>query len=146
MKDELREPKSSGGLPKTAKPDRKPGRRASALVLESSKLKFEQGPSFDGEKCLDDPDLAAVLVDPRTAQMPPKLWPDPPRVKHNGSWKELHKIYRRWDELGFLELFLASESEAAYRGGLFAVFKSAEWQRLILNALRENSRERGRGH
>ena len=77
MKDELREPESSGGLPKTAKPDRKPGKRARALVLESSKLKFELGPSFDGEKCLDDPDLAAILVVPRTAQMPPKLWPGP---------------------------------------------------------------------
>jgi hypothetical protein len=70
LREDFREPESSGGIPKVEKKKRGPGKRARAMELDAKKLKFEMPPCFGGEAYLEDPDLASICRDPKMGRKP----------------------------------------------------------------------------
>jgi len=117
------------------------GKRAKALPIIASRLKFETRPSFRPLRYMEDAELRATLEKPKLARKPEHLWPPIPRCKHNGAADQILELYRKWDKCESLCLFEASVSERAYRATLFAVEKDLERDRQISNAVRKNSRE-----
>ena len=54
--------------------------------------------------------------------------------------EQLLKLFKKWDDHNCLALIPAAASEAKYRCGLFAVYKSEDRDRQILNPIPENGR------
>ena len=113
---------------------------STALPLNPDRVQFKHSPKFEPECFIDDPLLKAGFLDPRHLRTPLDSWP---RVKHARvmcSKDDLFKLFRKWDEVHCLKLLDASCSETKYRCGLFAVYKSEEKDRQILNPIPENGR------
>eukprot|EP00438_Fugacium_kawagutii_P004250 Skav217520 [mRNA] locus=scaffold647:242806:246940:- [translate_table: standard] len=111
-----------------------------ALPLNPDRVQFKHAPQFEAEQFMNDPLLKAGFLDPRHLRSPQDTWP---RVKHARvmcSRDDLFKLFRKWDDVHSFQLLDASASESKYRCGLFAVYKSEEKDRQILNPIPENGR------
>lgn len=118
------------------------GPKAQASPVVADRIKFETSPSFWSVPWLYYPALRAAFINPRTARLPPEETPPPPKVQHIGAWPEIKKLYEKWDRARSVVLVKAGHSEKEYRGGLFALWKTALKDRQIVNEKPENSRER----
>ena len=112
----------------------------SALTLKPQRIQFKQSPSFKPDKFISDPLLKAGFMDPRHLRLPKHLWPSPKLARVMCNRESLLELFQKWDDHNCLQLVEASESEPKYRCGLFAVYKSEDRDRQILNPIPENSR------
>ena len=108
--------------------------------LEPSRLKFSHSPSFKAERFLNDPFIKAGFLNPKHFYLPKSLWPKDKLARVMCDKITLLELFRKWDDVHSLHLVEASSSEFRYRCGLFAVYKSAEKDRQILNPIPENNR------
>eukprot|EP00434_Breviolum_minutum_P030923 symbB.v1.2.027349.t1/scaffold2783.1/size70499/2 len=113
---------------------------SSALDLKPERIQFKQSPSFKPDKFISDPLLKAGFMDPKHLRLPKHLWPSPKLARVMCSRESLLELFQKWDDHNCLQLVEASESESKYRCGLFAVYKSEDRDRQILNPIPENSR------
>ena len=111
-----------------------------SLQIDPSRLKFEHAPRFKAEPFLVDPLLRAGFSDPSVFLRPASDWDRPKRARIQASRADQLELYRKWDEVESLYLLRASESEAKFRCGLFAVYQNDKFDRQILNPIPENGR------
>lgn len=111
-----------------------------ALPLDPDRVQFTHPPTFDPVGFITDPLLKAGFLDPHHLRIPRETWPKVKHARVMCSRSDLVRLYRKWDNVGCLRLLEASASDSKYRCGLFAVYKSTEKDRQILNPIPENSR------
>ena len=111
-----------------------------AVELNADRIVFKHPPQFKASKFLTDPLLKAGFADPSHLVLPEENWPKVRPARVLCSRDELLKLFRKWDSVHSLRLLDCQCSERKYRCGLFAVYKSAEKDRQILNPTPENGR------
>ena len=111
-----------------------------ALNLDPDRIQFKHVPSFKPEQFISDPLLKAGFMNPVHFHTPKSTWPATRHARVMCDREQLLKLFKKWDDHHCLALLPASESEYKYRCGLFAVYKSQEKDRQILNPIPENSR------
>ena len=110
--------------------------------VDSSRVKWDLGPSFDPLPYLDDGELRAAYLDPEVLRLPRDQWPPLPRAKVHASPQEFLQLLRKWDAVGALSLLPAASTDADERCGMFPVYKDEDFDRLILNPTVVNPRMR----
>ena len=130
-------PHTSGERPNPA-PRMPP--QTTSLRIDPKRLVFEAPPAFEASKYITDPLLKSAFYDPRVLLKPESQWPKTKLARVMASREEQFELFRRWDGVQSLHLLPAASSEARYRCGLFAVYKSDEVDRQILNPIPENAR------
>ena len=116
--------------------------RVSIRKVDSTRVKWDLGPSFDPLPYLDDGELRAAYLDPEVLRLPKDRWPVLPRAKVHASPSEFLKLLQKWDAVGALSLLPESATDASERCGMFPVYKDEDFDRLILNPTVVNSRMR----
>ena len=113
---------------------------STALSLDPDRIQFKTVPSFNAESFISDPLLKAGFMNPVHLQTPKQHWPSTKRARVMCDRENLLKLFKKWDDHQCLALIPAANSELRYRCGLFAVYKSQEKDRQILNPIPENGR------
>lgn len=117
-----------------------PQHDSTALMLDPEQLQFKSVPSFKADPFISDPLLKAGFMNPVHIRTPEHQWPSPKRARVMCDRENLLKLFKKWDDCHCLALIPAAESELRYRCGLFAVYKSEDKDRQILNPIPENGR------
>ena len=121
----------------------KPSSSSTAVDLDPNRLKFSHTPQFQASKFITDPLLKAGFLNPRHFRSPKEVWPSVRPARVTCDREKLLQLFKKWDDVNSFRIIDASQSEAKYRCGLFAVYKNAERDRQILNPIPENSRTFG---
>ena len=114
-----------------------------AVVLNPDRLKFTHSPKFEAARFINDPMLKAGFLEPKHFRAPVETWPAVRPARVACSRDRLLALFKKWDEVNSLRLLDSNASEYRYRCGLFAVYKSSEKDRQILNPIPENGRTFG---
>lgn len=121
----------------------KPKTSTTAVVLNPDRLKFTHSPKFEAARFINDPMLKAGFLEPKHFRAPVETWPAVRPARVACSRDRLLALFKKWDEVNSLRLLDSNASEYRYRCGLFAVYKSSEKDRQILNPIPENGRTFG---
>eukprot|EP00438_Fugacium_kawagutii_P008019 Skav209170 [mRNA] locus=scaffold1137:401715:406094:- [translate_table: standard] len=111
-----------------------------AKEVVSSRIKWDNPPSFSASPFLSNELVRAAFEDPECLRLPKSLWPKSRVAKLHCTKRELLNLASRWDELGALTLMPASEKNMDEAVGIFAVPKDQDHDRLIINPQKINSR------
>lgn len=121
----------------------KPKTSTTAVVLNPDRLKFTHSPKFEAARFINDPMLKAGFLEPKHFRAPVETWPAVRPARVACSRDRLLALFKKWDEVNSLRLLDSNASEYRHRCGLFAVYKSSEKDRQILNPIPENGRTFG---
>ncbi len=108
--------------------------------VESSRVKWENPPSFDASAFLSNSLVRAAFEDPEILRKPQHEWPPARPAKVHCDVVELLKLAKRWDDLGACTLVPAQSKNFDEAVGLFCVPKDQQFDRLIINPKVINSR------
>ena len=109
--------------------------------IESDRIQVAGRPAFDPSPLLDE-QSRRIYNDPIShAISPDDATDDPPRVTARGDRKQILGLLHRLDRSGRLYLCPPSQVRMKHRAGLFALLKSLDADRLILDCRPANSLE-----
>ena len=113
--------------------------------VDASRLRFVGRPQFDPSPYLDDRSKV-IYQDPLRVRMAPeKCLVKPPKLKVHCSASEKIKLFELLDSSGRLQVHTAKEVSPQFGSGLFAVPKSLDRDRLILDSRGANLLEQPPG-